>query len=97
MCRRRKDGARSPRPAPGPGAVGPRLSTGAQAVTLGDLVGQGLSAGVQTVTLGDLMGQGVPAAEAQRIGLLAQLGQLHRQGILTDSEFAAQKAELLSE
>ena len=37
------------------------------------------------------------ASDAQRIGLLTQLGQLHRQGILTDSEFAAQKAELLGE
>jgi hypothetical protein len=37
------------------------------------------------------------ASDAQRIGLLTQLGQLHRQGILTDSEFAAQKAQLLDE
>jgi hypothetical protein len=34
------------------------------------------------------------ASDAQRIGLLTQLGQLHSQGILTDSEFAAQKAQL---
>ena len=37
------------------------------------------------------------ASDAQRIGLLTQLGQLHRQGTLTDSEFAAQKAQLLGE
>ena len=40
---------------------------------------------------------GQTASDAQRIGLLTQLGQLHSQGILTDSEFAAQKAQLLSE
>lgn len=40
---------------------------------------------------------GQTAGEAQRIGLLTQLGQLHRQGILTDSEFAAEKAQLLGE
>lgn len=37
------------------------------------------------------------ASEAQRIGLLTQLGQLHRQGVLTDSEFEAEKAQLLGE
>jgi hypothetical protein len=37
------------------------------------------------------------AADAQRLSMLAQLGQLHRQGVLTDAEFAAQKAQFLSE
>jgi hypothetical protein len=37
------------------------------------------------------------AADAQRLSMLAQLGQLHRQGVLTDAEFAAQKAQILSE
>jgi hypothetical protein len=41
--------------------------------------------------------QGWTADEAQRIGMLAQLGQLHRQGVLTDDEFTAQKAQLLAE
>jgi hypothetical protein len=36
-------------------------------------------------------------ADAQRLSMLAQLGQLHRQGVLTDAEFAAQKAQILSE
>ena len=37
-----------------------------------------------------------PAApEADPIEQLKQLGQLHEQGILTDEEFAAQKAKLL--
>ena len=37
------------------------------------------------------------ADEAQRLGMLSQLSQLHRQGVLTDGEFAAQKAQILSE
>jgi hypothetical protein len=37
------------------------------------------------------------AADAQRLSMLALLGQLHRQGVLTDAEFAAQKAQILSE
>lgn len=37
------------------------------------------------------------ASDAQRIGLLTQLGRLHSQGVLTDTEFAAQKAQLLGE
>jgi hypothetical protein len=100
-----KDGAQAPRPVPGHGAV-----AGAQTVTLGGLVDQSLAAGAQTVTLSDLVGQpagaqtvtlgglvNLPTAEAQRIGQLAQLGQLHRQGVLTDSEFEAQKAEVLGQ
>ena len=35
------------------------------------------------------------ALETERLAQLAQLGQLHRQGVLTDAEFAAQKAEIL--
>jgi Short C-terminal domain len=41
--------------------------------------------------------QGQTSDETQRIGMLAQLGQLHRQGVLTDDEFAAQKAQVLGE
>jgi hypothetical protein len=38
-----------------------------------------------------------PAAESMddKINQLKQLGELHEQGILTDEEFAAQKAKLL--
>jgi Short C-terminal domain len=36
-----------------------------------------------------------PAAAPDPIEQLKQLGQLHEQGILTDEEFAAQKAKLL--
>lgn len=46
---------------------------------------------------GDRRPPGQTAAEAQRIAMLAQLGQLHSQGILTDSEFAAEKAQILGE
>ena len=35
------------------------------------------------------------AASPDLIGQLTQLGQLHEQGVLTDAEFAAQKAKLL--
>ena len=37
------------------------------------------------------------AAETERLSQLAQLGQLHRQGVLTDAEFAAQKAQILGQ
>jgi hypothetical protein len=36
-----------------------------------------------------------PAASEDPIAKLKQLGELHAQGILTDEEFAAQKAKLL--
>lgn len=38
-----------------------------------------------------------PSADLQRMTALAQLGQLRGQGVLTDAEFAAQKARILSE
>ena len=36
-----------------------------------------------------------PPPEADPIAKLRELGELHEQGILTDEEFAAQKAKLL--
>ena len=36
-----------------------------------------------------------PAPAADPIAQLKQLGELHAQGVLTDEEFAAQKAKLL--
>jgi hypothetical protein len=36
-----------------------------------------------------------PAGEDSMISQLKQLGELHEQGILTDEEFAAQKAKIL--
>ena len=37
-----------------------------------------------------------PVAESSMIDQLKQLGELHESGILTDEEFAAQKAKLLN-
>ena len=39
--------------------------------------------------------QAPPAAGADPIEQLKELGQLHESGVLTDEEFAAQKAKLL--
>ncbi len=38
-----------------------------------------------------------PSPDNQRLAALAQLGQLRNQGVLTDAEFAAQKARILAE
>jgi hypothetical protein len=38
-----------------------------------------------------------PSRDNQRMAALAQLGQLRNQGVLTDAEFAAQKARILAE
>ena len=77
-----KDGPRVPRPVPG------------QAPTV---VVRGVPAGAAAFGTSWNPAAGQTADEAQLVGLLTQLGQLHRQGILTDSEFAAQKAQLLDE
>jgi hypothetical protein len=43
-------------------------------------------------------GRGFPLSpESQRLAALARLGQLHREGVLTDAEFAAEKARILAE
>jgi hypothetical protein len=39
--------------------------------------------------------QAAPAAAADPIEQLKELGELHEKGVLTDEEFAAQKAKLL--
>jgi hypothetical protein len=38
-----------------------------------------------------------PSSSAERISELTNLGQLHSQGVLTDAEFAAEKARILGE
>jgi hypothetical protein len=38
----------------------------------------------------------VPAAERDALDQLKELGELHRNGVLTDAEFEAQKAKLLT-
>jgi len=37
------------------------------------------------------------SAEGERLRMLAQLGRLHSEGVLTDTEFEAQKAKILAE
>ena len=39
--------------------------------------------------------EGPPAQGPNRIAELRQLGELHEQGVLTDQEFAAEKAKVL--
>jgi hypothetical protein len=39
--------------------------------------------------------QAAPAPAADPIAQLKELGELHQSGVLTDEEFAAQKAKLL--
>ena len=39
--------------------------------------------------------EGAPAQGPDRIAELRQLGELHEQGVLTDQEFAAEKAKVL--
>ena len=47
---------------------------------------------------GPAAGQGqLRRSEAERLSMLTQLGQLHKQGVLTDAEFAQQKTQILSE
>jgi hypothetical protein len=57
----------------------------------------GISAPPQAGHHGPAPHSGGQSADAERIRLLALLAQLHKQGELTDAEFAAQKAKILSE
>jgi Short C-terminal domain len=54
------------------------------------------SAGRQVRFPGDPGGPLGPQSESDRMSLLAQLGHLHSAGVLTDAEFAAQKARILA-
>jgi Short C-terminal domain len=75
------------------GAGGPYLSPGAGPA------GQRFPAADARVTrdTGRVWQEFAPSRDNQRIAALAQLGQLRNQGILTDAEFAAQKARILAE
>jgi hypothetical protein len=42
-------------------------------------------------------GRDASPTDGERLGALAKLGRLHEQGVLTDTEFASQKARILSE
>ena len=76
-----RSGAAVP-PSPMSGGVGPRSF----AVGPADLISDG-----------GLAGHDGPSSNAQRISELSELGRLHSQGVLTDAEFAAEKARILSQ
>jgi hypothetical protein len=71
------------------GSRTPRPVDGAGAVTPGFQA--------SAVDFADSGAAGQSHSEAERLELLSQLGQLHHQGVLTDAEFAAQKAQILGE
>jgi hypothetical protein len=77
-----KNGAGGPYLAPGTGPAGQRFPA-ADARVIRDT--------------GRVWQEFAPSRDNQRIAALAQLGQLRNQGILTDAEFAAQKARILAE
>jgi Short C-terminal domain len=43
------------------------------------------------------VGRDTPSTDSERFSALEQLGSLHKQGVLTDTEFAEQKARILAE
>ncbi len=67
-------------------------------VTDASTMSQGYQAGTRDFA-SDLgaTGAGRTASESERLSQLAQLGKLHSEGVLTDAEFAAQKAQILGE
>lgn len=75
------------------GAGGPAQGFGAD----GPAQGFGAGAPAFTSRLDSIRAAQGEAGDAQRMNVLAQLGQLHRDGVLTDAEFAAQKAQILSD
>ena len=80
-----KGGPKRPRPVAGDSAVAQNFPAS---------LAQNFPAGA--VNFSVMQGQQT-GAETERLSQLAQLGQLHRQGVLTDAEFAAQKAEILGQ
>jgi hypothetical protein len=91
-----KGGSRTPRPVAGAGplAAGFPASTAGSPASAAGFTGS--TADLTGFTGGaDMTGQ--PQSERERLRLLAQLAQLHNQGVLTDAEFAAQKAQILSQ
>jgi len=80
---------------------------GNAATTPGGMAGDGLGLGAG-LAMGQAMAQNLsqamqpqgspaaPAAEADPMALLEKLGELYQKGILTEAEFTAKKAELLS-
>jgi hypothetical protein len=83
-----KDGSRRPRPVAGDSAVVQDFSRSTVSFTAGP-------AEAFTGPPAEAFTGGT--SETERLSQLAQLGQLHRQGVLTDAEFAAQKAQILGQ
>jgi Short C-terminal domain len=75
-----KDGSRRPRPVAGDSMVD------------GSTMAQSFPANATDFSL---IRDQQASSETERLNQLAQLGQLHQQGVLTDAEFAAQKAQIL--
>jgi len=88
-----KDSTGTPRPTPVSG--GPRPFAGTPAPGAAGRQAQS-PAGRAVRFPGDPGGPLGPQSESDRLSLLAQLGHLHSAGVLTDAEFAAQKARILS-
>jgi hypothetical protein len=70
-------------------------------VVASSVAGPGRVSGSRTGRVSGFAGSGVgltvPSTESERLSTLEQLGRLHQQGVLTDAEFAEQKARILSE
>jgi hypothetical protein len=77
-----KNRAGGSRPAPGAGAAAQRFPA-ADTRVIRDM--------------GPVWQEFPPSRDNQRMAALTQLGQLRNQGVLTDAEFAAQKARILAE
>jgi putative oligomerization/nucleic acid binding protein len=86
-----KGGDRRPRPVTGDAVAAGFSPAGSFAPAGGFSSGGDFSA-----SGGFSSGAGRTQSEQERLKLLAQLGQLHNQGVLSDAEFAAQKAQILS-
>lgn len=101
-----KDGAGVPRSVPGTG-LSPEFLSAAQRFFAGEHVSPSelLSPAQRSYAAGARAaggtGPGWPgfpfSPESQRLAALARLGELHSQGVLTDAEFAAEKARILAE
>jgi hypothetical protein len=88
-----KDSAKRPRPVAGDSTVAQSFSASV-APNFSAGAAQKFPAGA--VNFSVMQGQQA-GAETERLSQLAQLGQLHRQGVLSDAEFVAQKTQILSQ
>ncbi|MDV6333252.1 SPFH domain-containing protein [Asticcacaulis sp. 201] len=75
---------------PGNGLAGGAMELGA-GLSMGQIMAGALNASLNSPAFGH-----ASAMESDPMALLEKLGELHQKGILTDAEFAAKKAEILS-